>query len=147
MTPRGDSSTCVWVSDDSEAETKVSSTDDFQVVAIGASAGGLEAVTTLLRRLRGDRMAVLVMQHGYEAPTNLTSILAEMSPMPVRTMVDGAVLQPGVVLVAPPVSDVALLNGAVQLLVPSAVMADRMRATRRRVQERLCSVASRTVCT
>ncbi|MBM6401759.1 chemotaxis-specific protein-glutamate methyltransferase CheB [Phycicoccus sonneratiae] len=73
------------------------------VVAIGSSTGGPEALGVLLAGLpRSLSVPVLVVQH---MPPVFTRLLAERldrtGPLPVREAVDGAPLRPGVVHVAP----------------------------------------------
>ncbi len=70
------------------AATRVGRRDvrnSFHVVGIGASAGGLEAFTQLLRNLPPDTgMAFVVVQHlDPNHPSQLTSLLAKTTPMPV----------------------------------------------------------------
>lgn len=73
------------------------------VLAIGASTGGPEALTRVLGGLPEHlAVPVLVVQH---MPPVFTTLLAERldrtCPLPVREAVDGEPLRPGVVLVAP----------------------------------------------
>src|SRR5262245_48587177 len=58
----------------------------FAVVGIGASAGGLEAVTQLLEALPDDTgMAFVLVQHlDPKHESKLDSILAKATPMPVH---------------------------------------------------------------
>src|SRR5579864_4094441 len=76
----------------------------FPVVAIGASAGGLEAFTSLLRQLPADTgMAFIFIQHL--APTHesmLPQLLSRETAMPVNPIEDGALLSPNQVYVIPP---------------------------------------------
>ena len=76
----------------------------FPVVAIIASAGGVEALLRVLTRLPADLPAcVLVALHQEPARlSHLPAILATDAKLPVQFAVDGAPLQPGVVLVVPP---------------------------------------------
>src|SRR5262249_9948177 len=63
----------------------------FPIVGIGASAGGLEAVTTLLQSLPRDTgMAFVVVQHlDPRHSSALTEILGKMTQMPVSEVRDG----------------------------------------------------------
>ena len=74
------------------------------VVGIGASAGGLEAVTELLRELPADTgMAFVFIQHL--APSHasmLVPLLARETAMPVHEVENGTVLAPNHVWVIPP---------------------------------------------
>lgn len=74
------------------------------VVAIGASAGGLDAVGTLLAALPGDfAPAVLVVLHvPPNRPSMLAEIFARRCALPVREVDDKEPLQAGAVYVAPP---------------------------------------------
>ncbi|MEU4419895.1 chemotaxis protein CheB [Actinoplanes sp. NPDC024001] len=74
------------------------------VVVIGASAGGIEALQRLLSGIApGLQASVLIVVHT--APSNtrgmLTAVLASHSSLPVATAVDGQQLLPGLVTVAP----------------------------------------------
>lgn len=74
------------------------------VVAVGASAGGLEAFTELLHHLRADTgMAFVLIQHL--APNHesmLAQLLSRQTAMAVHQVEDGAVLSPNQVYVIPP---------------------------------------------
>ena len=78
--------------------------EPFAVVAAGASAGGLEAFTELLRCLPADTgMAFVFIQHlapGHESM--LPQLLSRESAMPVSQVEDGTVLAPNHVYVIPP---------------------------------------------
>lgn len=74
------------------------------IVVIGCSAGGVEALPRILQQLSPDlAAAVLIVQHL--APTGahyLVGILARSSPMTVAWAEQGAAIRPGHVLVGPP---------------------------------------------
>ena len=74
------------------------------LVVVGASAGGVEALREFVGALPTDLpAAVLVVLHLPSAgPSVLASVLSRRSPLPVQTAHDGAPLTEGVVLVAPP---------------------------------------------
>lgn len=74
-----------------------------QIVVIGASMGGLNAVERVLRGLPGDfALPVLVVQHRSEdGPSLLAGLLGRHSPLQVCEAEDKAQLRPGCVLVAP----------------------------------------------
>lgn len=73
------------------------------MVALVASAGGLDALSELLAALpAGFPAAVLVLQHLESGrPSRLPEILDRRTPLPVRTARDGDVLRAGTVYVAP----------------------------------------------
>jgi two-component system chemotaxis response regulator CheB len=74
------------------------------IVVVGASAGGVEALTQLVSGLPGDFPApvVVVLHVSPEAPSLLPRILARESELAVRPATDAQPLEPGVVYVAPP---------------------------------------------
>jgi two-component system chemotaxis response regulator CheB len=73
-------------------------------VVIGASAGGLEALTTLLSALpAGFPAAIVIVQHRTpDKPSLLEPILARRTRLTVTTAREKEVLAPGVVYVAAP---------------------------------------------
>jgi two-component system chemotaxis response regulator CheB len=74
------------------------------IVVIGASAGGIEALTRLAKDLPADLpAAVFVVLHvSADSPGVLPSILGRAGPLPVASAVDGARIEPGHIWVAPP---------------------------------------------
>jgi two-component system chemotaxis response regulator CheB len=78
-------------------------TSDFPVVAIGASAGALDAVRRITEALpRNCKAAILVVFHVGAIPSQLPEILRWHGKMPVLVAKDGAALEPGRIYVAPP---------------------------------------------
>src|SRR5260370_2509433 len=75
-----------------------------QLVVIGSSAGGIDALSTLLATLPGDFAApIVIAQHiDPKRPSHLADILARRGPLPVRTVTTTEALAPGVVYVVPP---------------------------------------------
>lgn len=90
---------------------------DVPVVALGASAGGVGALSTLVRGLPGDLgAAVLVVLHVAPAgPSVLPAILQRAGALPARHARDGEKLQPARIYVAPPDHHLEVEDG--QLLV------------------------------
>jgi len=76
----------------------------FDVVAIAASVGGLQAIRTILSALPAEfPAAVLVQTHLSPVyPSAMVDILRLHARLPVEWAADGAVLRPGTVMVAPP---------------------------------------------
>jgi two-component system, chemotaxis family, protein-glutamate methylesterase/glutaminase len=74
------------------------------IVMVGASAGGVEALTGLARSLPVDaRIAILVVLHmPVGATSRLPEILSRAGPFPARFAAHGAVARPGFIHVAPP---------------------------------------------
>ncbi len=91
------------------------------IVGVGASAGGLEALTTLLRNITIDSLAFVIVQHlARDHESLLPEILGRSSHMPVLAIADGMRVEPNRVYVAPPNASVALLKGVFHLMSPSA---------------------------
>jgi two-component system chemotaxis response regulator CheB len=87
------------------------------VVVVGASAGGVEALADLVRALPGDfGGCMLVVLH---VPPNATSALPDIfrrvGVLPARHATAGDVLEPGVILVAPPDQHLVVYDDAVTL--------------------------------
>ena len=76
----------------------------FLIVAIGASAGGIEAATELMRNLPEDTgMAFVLVQHlDPKHHSILTELLAKETTMPVKEVTDGTKVEPDHVYVIPP---------------------------------------------
>jgi two-component system CheB/CheR fusion protein len=89
----------------------------FPTVGIGASAGGLDAFTEILRALPPDTgMAFVVIQHL--DPTHasmLPEILGRATSMPVTEVADQMVVKPNHVYVIPPGVTMAITRGTLQL--------------------------------
>jgi two-component system, chemotaxis family, CheB/CheR fusion protein len=85
----------------------------FPVVGIGASAGGLEALETLLDHMPADTgMAFVAVTHQHPGHTSLLpELLARDTEMPVIEAADGVKIKPNHVYVSPPGGDLAILNG------------------------------------
>src|ERR1017187_5844545 len=98
----------------------------FPVVGIGASAGGLEACTALLKALPvNPGMAFVVVQHlDPHHESILHKLLSKTTEMPVMQVEDGMVLEPNHVYVIPPNKDMAVRERTLRLL-------SRRRAPRR----------------
>ena len=100
-----------------EPHSNLTPTLPFPVVAIGASAGGLAAFSTLLKALPPKSgMAFVLIQHlepGHESA--LTSLLARVTTMKVVEVSDGLVVEPNHVYVIPPNKKMTIRNGALRL--------------------------------
>jgi two-component system CheB/CheR fusion protein len=74
------------------------------VVGIGASAGGLNAYTSLLASLPSDTgMAFVIVQHlAADHDSFLTTLLARVTQMPVIEVKDGPRVEPDTIYVIPP---------------------------------------------
>jgi two-component system, chemotaxis family, protein-glutamate methylesterase/glutaminase len=87
------------------------------VIGLGASAGGVEALTSLVRNLPVSlEAAILVVLHVSPAGTSvLSQILDRAGPLPAVEATDGAPLTRGTIYVAPPDRHVFIEDGAVRL--------------------------------
>src|SRR5438270_11633016 len=90
----------------------------FPIVGVGASAGGLEAFTELLRNLPADTgMAFILVQHLDPTQTSILSdALGRVTSMPVQEVRDGLPIRPDHVYVIAPNTDVGVFRGAIRLL-------------------------------
>ena len=89
----------------------------FPVIGIGASAGGLSAVTELLKHFSPTvAVAIVIIQHLDPKHGSLTrDILSRVSPMPVHEVKEGMQIQPGHVYVIPPNRSLRLVHGVLRL--------------------------------
>jgi len=88
-----------------------------RVVGIGASAGGLEAVSDLLRHLPSDTgMAFVFIQHLEPRQTSrLTEILSRITDMPVEVASDRLRMVRNHFYVMPPGADISMSDGSLIL--------------------------------
>ncbi|HMA33890.1 MAG TPA: CheR family methyltransferase [Chloroflexia bacterium] len=82
----------------------------YQLIVVGSSAGGIEALATLVASLPADFPAPLVLAQHLDPtrPSHLGEILARHAPLPVVTVADHAPLRPGTVYVVPANRHVAI---------------------------------------
>ncbi len=91
----------------------------FFTVGIGASAGGLEALTALLSNIKLDSMAFVVVQHlAPKHESFLPALLSRTSNIKVIAAADGTHVEPNKVYVIPPNSDLAILQGVLHVMSP-----------------------------
>ena len=95
----------------------------FTVVAIGASAGGLEAVSVLLKNLPSNTgMAFIYVQHlSPDHKSFLTSLLAKTTEMKVQEINNMALMKPNNVYVIPPDKGIRVTNGHIKLIPRSKI--------------------------
>jgi two-component system CheB/CheR fusion protein len=97
------------------------SNSQFFVVGIGASAGGLEALSALLAHITIDNAAFVVVQHlAPHQNSMLAELLGRASTLRVVTAEDGMIIQPNNVYVTPPNAELALLNGVLHVMPPDS---------------------------
>ena len=101
----------------SQSSATLDPVEKFLIAAIGASAGGVEAFSELIRNLPGDTgMAFVLIQHL--DPTHhsiLTELLARQTEMPVKEVTDGMRLEPNHVYVIPPNATMSLSNHTLRI--------------------------------
>ncbi|MFG1996213.1 chemotaxis protein CheB [Actinoplanes sp. NPDC048988] len=87
------------------------------VVAVGASAGGVEALRSLVAGLPPDYPGVLliVLHVARSAPSALPAILDRSGPLPAGAAADGEALRPGHIYVASSDHHLLLLDGRLRL--------------------------------
>ncbi len=101
-----------------EIRKNKSKIEPFPVVAIGASAGGLEAMTALLKVLPPNTgMAYIYVQHlSPDHKSLLTSILSKITKMKVQEVEDMDHMEPNNVYIIPPNKGIEVTNGHIRLL-------------------------------
>jgi two-component system, chemotaxis family, protein-glutamate methylesterase/glutaminase len=73
------------------------------LVMVGVSAGGLDALCVLLASLPADTgLALVIVQHRSKDSTALCEVLSSCGSVPVEEVVDKAALEPNRVYLAPP---------------------------------------------
>jgi two-component system, chemotaxis family, CheB/CheR fusion protein len=92
-----------------------------QLVVVGSSAGGIEALSRLVAKLPGDLRAPLVIAQHLDPSrlSHLGDILGRHSTLPVRTVADREQLRPGTVYVVPANRHVEISDHDLRLLVRS----------------------------
>jgi two-component system CheB/CheR fusion protein len=90
--------------------------DQFPIIGIGASAGGLEPFLELLRAIPTDLgTAVVLVMHQPRHASHLAEVVARGTAMPVVTPADGTDVQPNHVYVAPPGMELTIAQGKLWL--------------------------------
>ena len=101
---------------------------DFPIVAIGASAGGLDACRKLVAGLPKDNgMGFILVQHldpTYQSM--MVELLTGHTSMPVKLAVDGMVIDHDHLYVIPPGTYLSVNNGVLHLTAPQARLGARL---------------------
>ncbi len=104
--------------------------DDFPIVGIGASAGGLAAFEAFFSGMPADAdpgMAFVLVQHlAPDHKSILTDLIRRYTRMQVFEVEDGMTVQINCAYIIPPNRDMAFLNGTLQLLEPAAPRGQRL---------------------
>lgn len=87
------------------------------IVGIGASAGGMEAVSELSAALPADTgMAFVLIQHlDPRHPSALAGLLGQRTEMPVVEAAEGTALEPNCIYVIPPNATLRVVHGTLRL--------------------------------
>ncbi len=104
-------------SDTPAASAQPASSEACAVVGIGASAGGLEAISHLLARLPPDTgMAYVLIEHlDPKHESNLVRILAKATPMPVQESTNGMRVEPNQIYIIPRDTTMTIASGVLKL--------------------------------
>jgi len=107
---------------DTPDETQEDRPLPFNVVGIGASAGGIEAYIEVLQHLPPDTgMAYVIVLHlSADQKSHLREILSRHTPMPVLEIENGMEIEPDFVYVAPPKFLLRLDGGVFHLEAPDS---------------------------
>ena len=90
--------------------------NDFPVICVGGSAGGLDAYTRLLRHLPTDMgVAVVIVNHLRTVATMLHEILPRFTKMPVELITEKLEIRPDHVFIIPEKRDLHILDGEFRL--------------------------------
>lgn len=94
----------------------------FPIVAIGASAGGLEALEQFLAHVPvGSGMAFVIIQHlDPDYKGMMPELLQRATTMPVAQAKNRMKVRPDCVYVIPPKADLSILHDSLYLLEPVA---------------------------
>ncbi|MGK7396103.1 MAG: CheR family methyltransferase [Candidatus Cyclobacteriaceae bacterium M3_2C_046] len=92
-------------------------TGKLHYVGVGASAGGLQAISTFLSSFeRKENFCVIIVQHlSSEHKSELTSILERRSKWPVEQVTNGVELEAGKIYVAPPDKSIMISSNRLEL--------------------------------
>ena len=93
-----------------------SNVDDFPIVCVGGSAGGLDAYIRLLENLPSDMgVAIIIVNHITKFPTHLHEVLPRFTTMPVDLITDSLLIEPNRVFIIPENRDLHVQNGEFRL--------------------------------
>ncbi len=102
----------------------------FPIVGIGASAGGLAAFEAFFSTMPADNdpgMAFVLVQHlARDHKSILSELIRRYTRMEVFEVEHGMVVKPNCAYIIPPNRDMALVNGALQLLEPTVARGIRL---------------------
>ena len=89
---------------------------NFPIVCVGGSAGGLDAYTRLLKNLPSDMgVAIVIVNHITTMPTRLHEVLPPFTSMPVDLITDRLTIVPDRVFIIPENRDLHVEDGVFRL--------------------------------
>ncbi|MDH8678713.1 chemotaxis protein CheB [Fusibacter bizertensis] len=113
-----------------EMTTVKGNNENFPIVGIGASAGGLAAFEAFFTGMPQDKdpnMAFILVQHlAPDHKSILTEIIKRFTKMQVFEVEDGMTVKPNCAYIIPPNRDMAFLNGSLQLFEQSTPRGQQM---------------------
>ncbi len=90
--------------------------NNFPIVCVGGSAGGLDAYIRLLKNLPSDMgVAIVIVNHITMVATQLHEVLPRFSSMPVELITDNLLVQPNRVFIIPANRDLHVEGGVFHL--------------------------------
>lgn len=93
-----------------------SAVNNFPVVCVGGSAGGLDAYIRLLKHLPADMgVAIVIVNHLRTVSTMLHKILPNYTTMPVELITEKLDIEPNHVFIIPEKRDLHVLDGEFRL--------------------------------
>ncbi|OFY84204.1 MAG: hypothetical protein A3F72_14345 [Bacteroidetes bacterium RIFCSPLOWO2_12_FULL_35_15] len=108
-------------------KASVKTENDFFIVGIGASAGGLEALKKFFDNTSSySGIAFIIIQHLDPTHKSLLSeLIAEHTRMKVSEITAGLKVKPNCVYIIPPNKDLEIFNGELVISIPSKTRASR----------------------
>jgi two-component system chemotaxis response regulator CheB len=93
------------------------------VVAIGGSAGGLEALVDLVKQLKPgiDAIVLVALHRPVDKPSHLKAILSHASQLPVRIAANHEILKPGTIYISDTVGHLTFHSGRRAQVVPDSI--------------------------
>ena len=100
-----------------ELVDKIKNHEALQIVAIGASAGGLEAITELLQNItiKTGMVFIYIPHLSSDHKSMLTSLLSKITIMKVQEITDKILMKRDGFYIIPPDKDMTVLDGHIQL--------------------------------
>ncbi|MCM4157079.1 chemotaxis protein CheB [Gramella sp. AN32] len=91
--------------------------DQIRIIAVGASAGGLEALKLFFKNITADdQNSYVVIQHlSPDFKSMMGELLQKGSKLPIEIISDGMLVEPGMVYLIPPKNNLVLNGGSFKL--------------------------------